>query len=455
MGAIMKKKVNMLDFTAVLVAVLVVMTLFQANADRLPWSQLLLPLGISILVALFYMGIFALNPFTQKVMPVMASVFTLVTLMFFVVTPIGSLIVLVLTVALCLIFPRYASAANIVIGIVASIGVLTSLILSMASTPVIQVHSEPQYIAITAADDVDKTGVFTITAVKPKPNIYFIVPDRMPSPAAMRESGIEPAPVIVGLQKQGFYVKDDQLSRDPYLPGMGTKEIVTTRTMRFFASILNGGEDVPMNADYKTVRSMINVPSIFSQLHQYGYTVTNIGSWFQETKQIAGADTNLKYQNASFMERIFQDELAVAFWNRTVLSGFNFRRLESQDYQGNLERGRITWQVDTLKQYATSGLHNQFIMAHILMPHEPFVYQADGSAAVAGVPVAEAYLNQIKYSLALIYKLASDIHREDPTAIIIIQSDEGMGYRKPAALNFTLTPVQWNGVFTAWYVPDT
>jgi hypothetical protein len=376
-------------------------------------------------------------------MPVIASVFTLVTLMFFVVTPIGSLIVIVLTVALSLIFSRYAPAANQVIGVVVSIGILTSLVGCIINGRVI-VEAKPQFVA-----------GFTLPTANTNPNIYFIVPDRMPSPDAMRESGIDPSDMVAKLRALGFYVKEDQLSHDSYLPDMPTKDITTTRTMRFFASVLNGGIDVPLNMEYKTVRAMINDPEMIARLRRIGYTATNVGSWFQETKDIAAMDTNLKYRVTSFVERLFQDELSIAFWERTVLSGFNFRRLESSTYQGNLERGRIEWTLFSIWDYVEKPNTSQFVMAHVLMPHEPFIYNADGQPQEDdSLSQVEKYYQQIEYASHWIVTIAQLIRERDPSAIVIIQSDEGMGYRKPTALNFTLTPVQWNGVLTAWYAPN-
>jgi hypothetical protein len=62
-------------------------------------------------------------------------------------------------------------------------------------------------------------------------------------------------------------------------------------------------------------------------------------------------------------------------------------------------------------------------------------------------------LQQIRFTCDYLNSLANDILNADPDAIIIIQSDEGMAYRKPVELNYDLTPVQWNGVFTAWKLP--
>jgi hypothetical protein len=43
----------------------------------------------------------------------------------------------------------------------------------------------------------------------------------------------------------------------------------------------------------------------------------------------------------------------------------------------------------------------------------------------------------------------------DPTAIIIIEADEGMAYPDPQdrALNQAEDNTEWNGTLSAWYVP--
>jgi hypothetical protein len=108
--------------------------------------------------------------------------------------------------------------------------------------------------------------------------------------------------------------------------------------------------------------------------------------------------------------------------------------------------------MTTVELVKTPG--QKFVMTHLMLPHEPSVWAADGELQYKNLPQPELYLQQIRFTCDYLNSLVNDILAADPSAIIIIQSDEGMAYRKPVELNYDLTQVQWNGVFTAWRLPD-
>jgi len=285
------------------------------------------------------------------------------------------------------------------------------------------------------------------------PNIYFIVPDRMPSIEAMRETGINPDSFVSDMRNMGFYVKENQLSHDPYTVDM--KGMKTTRTMRYFASVLNDGIEIPLGSEYTYCRNLIKQPALFDTLHSKGYTIVNIASWFSETKDILTADFNLKYSNTGLLEKVFENELSVAYWSRTAFNMINFRFMQSDASLGSVERGRAAWQAGELNVWS-QAVHGQglFIVAHILMPHEPFVFDSEGGPANTKLSQPDQYQEQTEYALTYLKDIAAGILANDPEAIIIIQSDEGMAYKKPIELNYDLSPTQWNGVLTCWYIPD-
>jgi hypothetical protein len=128
------------------------------------------------------------------------------------------------------------------------------------------------------------------------------------------------------------------------------------------------------------------------------------------------------------------------------VAGRNFRKWETDASQFRVESARHNWQAEALVDLARSGQTSQFIMAHIMLPHEPFIYTTARNRM-------DQYKDQIRYTLTYLDSLATRIHAADPKALIIIQSDEGMAFRQPADLNFTLSERQWNGVFSAWYIP--
>jgi hypothetical protein len=273
----------------------------------------------------------------------------------------------------------------------------------------------------------------------------------------MQETGIDSSVFVDSLRAVGFYVKDNQLSHDTYTAAMGIKNktIHSTRTMRFFASVLNDGADIPLTIPYNQCRNMITNPQIINKLHANGYTTVSIPSWFTETQNIH-TDATIRYPAITFLEKVFQGEFVDAFWERTIFNGFNLKVFNNKVSIAGIERSRDTWQASTLIEFSKSGKQSQFVMAHILLPHEPYVWLSDGSAYTnISLTQVERNIAQITYTETYLENLLTQIRTNDPTAIIICQSDEGMCYAIPRELDYALSPTQWNGVFSAWYISGT
>jgi hypothetical protein len=410
-----------------LVAIFTVISLYAGNADRLEPGQMVAPMVFALAIAGLFLLLFWLFRPTSDAATFVAALFSFVFLVWHLlnwyelsVLMAGALFFGVVskkrllngTLLLCLILALSLSYSSVVAG-------------------------------ITAAGRADTVAAGAYTYTLGQPNIYFIVPDRMPSFAAMRESGIDPEQALADLRALGFYVNENQLSQDPYTVDY-TGEVHTTRTMRFFASVLNGGQAIPMEIGYQDCRALIVGNSAFTQLHAAGYRIKNVASWFAETSRFTEADENLTYEDVGFLENLFRDELSGAYFERTILAGLNFRVWEPDASKRQVEQGRLMWQRWEILTAAKPN-SSTFVFAHLLFPHEPFIY---GDPA-AKIP--EQYKANIRAALTFLTDLAGSIRAADPSAIIVIQSDEGMAYRKPIELNNDLSPVQWNGVFTAWY----
>lgn len=413
-------------------------SLYAANADRLGWAEIVSPLLISLFVALFFIGIFSLHPRTLKSMPLIASVFTATVLLWYLITPYAGITLIVLTLLVVVWRKKNTKYAEQVI----AVGMVTALLFSAGWGIAIGIgKAAPAPVETMVADKGDR------------PNIYFLVFDRMPSPEAMLESGLDPTAFVKALRDRGFYVPADAMSRDEYIAFPGNTEVNTTRTMRFFASVLNMGVEIPLNIPYKECRQMITYPSIKEALHEAGYTFHNVASWFAETAKI-DADYTYHYEGITLLEKAFSGELVEAFWARSIFSGFNLRILQPEGTMNKIERDRHVWQMIKIKELMP--VKSRFIMAHFMLPHEPFAWAADGTPEEnKTLSTMELYTEQIKFAADFIVQLADNLRKADPTATIIIQSDEGMAFKKPAELNYTLSPVQWNGVFIAWYLPYT
>jgi hypothetical protein len=427
------KKLSFLS--PILVSILTVTTLYAANAYRLEWSQIWIPLLMGLIVSLLFMFIFWLNPFTSKQMPFIASIFTLAALLFYIPHPaIAGVLMAGAVVIMWRI--KHLQKATIFISVIALFGIVVS-----SGQALFINHGEVK---------AQQSGISM--SEKIQPNIYFIVPDRMPNIVGIREFNINPDNFIAEMSGMGFYINPSQMSQDEYTPYSQVKP-ESTRTMRYFASVLNGGADIPLTIKYQECRKLIQQPELFNTLHEKGYYIVNIASWFTETKSLP-VDFTMKYQDIGFMERVFDSELSVAYWQRTIFNGINFRFLQSDDSMGQVERGRTVWQAEELKAWSSPDVPGQkFVICHILMPHEPYVFDTNGGPVIDYLSDTDKYRGQLEYALKYLADIAKSIIENDPGAIIIMQSDEGCAFQKPVELNYSLTQNQWNGVLTAWRIP--
>jgi hypothetical protein len=414
-----------------LVAVFSVISLYAANADRLDATSMIMPEILGLVLAGVFLLLFWLFKWTSQSAPFVAAIWTGVVLYWNIMPIPLDVFFLVASLFIGIASKQYTVPAAI---LVCGIALLGSLGTSIQAGIINAGKSESQ---INPGPFLNKPG---------QPNIYFIVPDRMPSPAAMRESGINPDETINDLRSLGFYVKENQISNDPYTIDW-PEDIYTTRTMRYFASVLNGGLAIPMTIPYKDCRTMIQDNAVFTWLHGKGYEIINIPSWFTETKFFTNQDHEYPFEDVTLLERFFNDELGEAYFSRTIFNGFNFRVFETFGSQRKIEMERLNWQSKKILEIASSGPNSTFVISHFTLPHEPFVYGNPEDS------VPDQYYTNIRQALLFLDELAANIRTLDPSATIIIQSDEGMAYRKPAELNNDLSKTQWSGVFTAWYLP--
>lgn len=419
----------------VLTAIFCTISLYAANAERLSFGDIWIVMLISAAIGLLSAVIFSLNKWTSKNMPLIASIFTAAVLLWYVITPLAACIIVIGGLAVGIFVKKLPN-------LVKPLFVALSLAVLVSTGQAVFINANSQ-------SDTTKTE---ITSTETRPNIYFIVPDRMPSIDAMKEIGLDVGNFKWELISKGFYFVDNQMSNDQYR-AIDPQKVETTRTMRYFASVLNNGQEIPLNIPYKTAMQMIKNPEITSKLHELGYSFYNVGSWFTETKSINNADYNLQMKNQTSWEYVFTGEFNEAFWERTILRGLNFRAWMRSGSLNQTEALRHVWQAMTVTEISkTPG--QKFVMAHLILPHEPYCWDADGKLQYESNDPVKEYLAQIQFTCGYLVSLVENIQSNDPGAIIIIQSDEGMAYRKPVELNYSLTPTQWNGVLSAWGIPN-
>lgn len=250
-------------------------------------------------------------------------------------------------------------------------------------------------------------------------DIFYLVFDRYGSQASMEQRfGMDLAGFFDGLRKRGFRVTPD--SKANHL-----------RTAQSLASTLNLDYHHDLTRRYG--RNTGNLLPIYDQLRDHavgrllrarGYEYVHIGPWWDPTQENPHADVNFAYTRTSDFElELFRSTLLSRFQRRPQGASLReqYRRVP---YDGALQQFR-----DLRRAAQRTG--PTFVFAHVLLPHEPFVFDADGDYVDVATEASRTrnrnYTEQTTYTNKLITALLDDIVDvpEDERPIVVVAADEG------------------------------
>ena len=252
-----------------------------------------------------------------------------------------------------------------------------------------------------------------------KPDIYFLVFDRYGSADAIEHRfGLTGNPLYGWLAERGF-----QVPAHPHANYRATDfSLAATLNMRYLDDLTT--EVGRTSGDRTPAQSMIRDHAVGTFLKAEGYRYYQLGSWFGPTRSIPIADENLTLGIASEFETVLNDTTIVPAIQRTL--GMTSPELTFLDRH----REGTLFELRQLRRVATAA-GPKFVFAHFLLPHDPYVFRADGSA----IPEAEAkatderdlYAGQLAFANAQIREIVGYLLTgpEESRPIVIIEGDEG------------------------------
>ena len=208
-------------------------------------------------------------------------------------------------------------------------------------------------------------------------------------------------------------------------------------------------------ADRTPARAMIPGHAVGRFLQAQGYRYVHLGSWFAPTATNPQADESRAYDPES--------EFSAVLRETTIVPAV--RRLAGEQDQAPTFRerhGRIAEFQFRELAHIRDEPGPKFVFAHVLLPHSPYVFRADGRPLTkeeeASQPESRSYGGQLAYTDARIRKTVEDLLTVPPEdqPIIIVQGDEGPYVR---------TDIDWSdreaeylqvrfGILNAMYLPD-
>ncbi|MDQ3492874.1 MAG: hypothetical protein M3452_06390 [Chloroflexota bacterium] len=181
--------------------------------------------------------------------------------------------------------------------------------------------------------------------------------------------------------------------------------------------------------DRTAARQMVRDHAVGRFMQAQGYRYTHLGSWYDPTRTSLLADESRSYDAES--------EFSAVMRHTTIVPAF-LRMLGHQDEALTLRERHVRIADFQFRQLAElrEDPGPNFVFAHVLLPHSPYVFRADGrlvtKAEEVSEPESRLYGGQLAYLdgriKATIEHLLAGPPEEQP--IIIVQGDEGPFARK-------------------------
>jgi Sulfatase len=255
-------------------------------------------------------------------------------------------------------------------------------------------------------------------AAQPR-DVYYIILDRYAGLDALAaEYGYDNTPFYAELEDRGFYV-----ARDSHANYIKTALSVTSSLSMDYLDGEALEAEAKDNEDrgpiHSRLRGELPVPHALTEA---GYSYVHIANWWEPTITNADADRTYRYEG--------QSEFTSALWQTTLVRAFSAPEATPADpWDWPVLRQHSLYQLEKLHAVAELG-GPKYVFAHFMLPHDPYVFDVDGSfmdrEQVAAQGQTDSYLRQLAYTNQRILEIIDHILAEsEVTPIIVLQADEG------------------------------
>ena len=249
-------------------------------------------------------------------------------------------------------------------------------------------------------------------------DIYYIILDRYGSAHTLEDQyGYDNREFLDYLTRTGFFVASESNANYPKT----TPSLASSLNMSYLDDIAAAqGRD---SDDATPLFEMLQDHALWRFLKSQGYRYIHFGSWWSPTRKNRYADTNV---NSSAIS-----EVLMVLYETTLLYPVTSKLgiLPEQLDNRRAQRGRVLYKFEQLAE-APEFDGPVFTFVHMLLPHDPYVFDRDGSFLTARKASerseADNFIAQLEFTNRKIRELVDSIlARYDLKPIIILQGDEG------------------------------
>jgi hypothetical protein len=251
-----------------------------------------------------------------------------------------------------------------------------------------------------------------------KRDIYYVNFDRYGGEDSLQPFfGFDNTPFLRSLEAKGFVVAHH--ARANY-PNTG-HSVSSMLNMTYLDAV---AKQVGTSGDWGPLYGLIKDHELGRFLKAQGYRYVHIGSWFEGTRTTPLADEVVSYDPLSEFSRTLLETTPIEPLSKAL--GFGTDTLDPR----RVAWARVQFQLENLVRVGNDD-EPTFVFTHIIMPHEPYVFERDGSFLSAETMKRRHwhrnYLEALQFANEMMKQVADRLlagpDESDP--IIIFASDEG------------------------------
>ena len=261
-----------------------------------------------------------------------------------------------------------------------------------------------------------------------KPDIYYIILDGYSGADVLQDFyGYDNSAFLGFLQDRGFIIPQTVLSNYPRT----ALSISSTLDMQYWDSISPKLNDVIF---WWPTKPVLNHSRVRQSLESIGYQSVSIASDWEITNNTT---TDYYFKPFPLILNQYEDSIITSTPLKLLQKPF---QSVAPVRTSEVHRRFILYSLETLTKIPEMQ-GPKFVFAHIIIPHPPFVFKADGSPVVSrggftfGSPTGlseeeyrRAYIEQIEYVNSQLRSVVETIIDKSATPpIVLLQADHGLG----------------------------
>jgi len=321
------------------------------------------------------------------------------------------------------------------------LNLVTVILVLIPSFTIIAYAVKKQHVLATTQDNLPAIEQSLTTKAGNVPDIYYLILDMHTSDAVMQDlMNYDDSAFTRALEERGFFVAKCARSNYP-----NTQYSITSSLNMNYLQEMTDAYDIPYL--YPLLQSSL----VQRTLSETGYKVYAFESGYPFTELVDADKYFSPVMSAVYLLTYpglttFESLLMQVSGGRVL---YESREQLSQKMQYIIDapyveyRDRIIYALDTIPALVAEP-GPKFVFAHILAPHDPFVFDEDGGTAFRRTPFSmdkdpefgegygwepysEGYINEIIYLHKLIISIVDKLQQDSQVPpVIIIQGDHGI-----------------------------